>query len=653
MCGFFGLHSFHFSKDQKILASKKSIKLLKTRGPDSDNFILEDNDNLALSHNRLSILDLSQTGSQPMRSLSGNFIIIYNGEIYNHLEIREELAKSEKFSKWRGTSDTETLLQALEIWGIEKTLQRINGMFSFAVWNKITKKLYLARDRFGEKPLYYGWIPQIKSFVFSSDLIFDKLFNNINFDINLHAVNDLFHLNYIDNNYTILKNIKKIEPGNYLEIFFKRDQIPSLIYKKYWDFRDAKSKSENFNNYKSAKNFLDFKLTDVVKKQIYADVDVGTFLSGGIDSSLITAKAQELSTSKVKTFCIGNENQSYDESDYARKVSKFLGTDHEEIILNDKTMIDKVPSIINKLNEPLGDSSFIPSYFVSKLAQKKVKVVLTGDAGDEVFGGYNRYTQIENLKKINSLPKFLKKIIKNNFHNLTDKSINKITRAIKFLPKFKNQFYLNDKIKKVLDRIDPGLNQNDFILSFLLNKTTHNVFNNSKYFNKKIIFENLNNKINLDSQYNSYPQKIINLDLMSYLPNDILFKVDRASMANSLETRAPFLDLDLFNFSQTIPMSYKIKNTDGKIILKDLLKEKIPDYLVNRPKAGFSIPVGQWIKEPLLDWSENLLNKNNLEKSGILNYENVQKIWIDHKNGRDNSNLIWSILIFQQWLTNR
>ena len=653
MCGFFGLQSFHFSKDQKILASKNAIKLLKTRGPDSDNFILEDGDNLTFSHNRLSILDLSQTGNQPMRSLSGNFVIIYNGEIYNHLEIREELEKNEKFSKWKGTSDTETLLQALEIWGIEKTLKRIKGMFSFAVWCRDTKKLYLARDRFGEKPLYYGWISQIKSFVFSSDLIFDKLFNNINFNINPHSVNDLLHLNYIDNNHTILKDIKKIEPGSFLEIFFKKNEIPSLIYKKYWDIREGKSKSKNFNDYENAKNFLDLKLTDAVKSQIYADVEVGTFLSGGIDSSLITAKAQELSTSKVKTFCIGNENQSYDESDYARKVSKSLGTDHEEIILNDKIMIDKVPSIINELNEPLGDSSFIPSYFVSKLAQKKVKVVLTGDAGDEMFGGYNRYTQIENLKKINLLPKFLKKIIKNNFNNLTNNSLNRITKIIRFLPKFKNQFYLNDKIKKVLDRINPDFNQDDFILSFLLNKITHNPFNNSIYFNEKKIFENLNYKINLDGLDNSYPQKIINLDLISYLPNDILFKVDRASMANSLETRAPFLDLDLFNFSQSIPMNYKIKKSEGKIILKDLLKEKIPDYLVDRPKAGFSIPVGGWIKKPLLDWSENLLNKKNLEKSGIFDYENIQKIWIDHKNGRDNTNLIWSILVFQQWLLNR
>ncbi len=650
MCGFFGLHSFEIDKSKKLSLAKEAILNLNSRGPDAHGIKLADNDNLLFCHNRLSILDLSANGNQPMISASGNLILIYNGEIYNHLKLREKLKKENNYYYWKSTSDTETLLQAMEIWGINKTLKEIKGMFSFALWDKEKRKLYLVRDPFGEKPLYYGWISKLNSFVFGSDLIFDKLFTNINFDINPLALNDLFHLNYIDNNYTIFKNIKKIDPGTYIEVNFKKNQTPQIFTKKYWDLDRSHIYSNNYTNYGDAKRDLNSILTKVVQNQILADVEVGTFLSGGIDSSLITAKAQELSTRRIKTFCIGNENQEYDESNYAKKVSKHLGTDHEEIILNDKIMIDKVPYIINKLNEPLGDSSFIPSYFVSELARSKVKVVLTGDAGDELFGGYNRYTQINNLKKIHLIPKFLKKIIKKNFYNINDKNIFKITKIISLLPFFKKQFYLNNKINKILDRIDPDLNYDEFILNFLINKIPYNVFVEPKNFSKEIIFKNFQSKNNLKF---SLPQKIINLDLKSYLPNDILFKVDRASMANSVETRAPFLDLDLFYFSQSIPMNYKIKNSDGKIILRDLLKEKVPKNLVDRPKAGFSIPIGEWIRKPLLDWSENLLSKKNVEKSGLINFQNVKKIWTDHKNGIDNSNLIWSILIFQQWLLNR
>ena len=234
MCGFFGLQSYELDTNEKIVASRNAIKILNSRGPDSNDTVLDDNNNLIFCHNRLSILDLSPTGSQPMKSYSGNLLIIFNGEIYNHTSIREELKNSNNFINWRGTSDTETLIQAVEIWGLEKTLQKINGMFSFAIWNKVSKNLYLARDRFGEKPLYYGWIPENKSFVFSSDLIFDRLFKNIKFDINDEALNDLFHLNYINNNYSVFKKIYKLEPGHYSEVFFKKNHVPKINTIKYW-----------------------------------------------------------------------------------------------------------------------------------------------------------------------------------------------------------------------------------------------------------------------------------------------------------------------------------------------------------------------------------------------------------------------------------
>ena len=653
MCGFFGLQSYELDTSEKITLSRKAIDLLHSRGPDSNDLALDDNNNLIFCHNRLSILDLSPMGNQPMKSASGNLLMIYNGEIYNHTSIREELKNTNNFVSWKGTSDTETLIQAVEIWGLEKTLQKINGMFSYAIWNRKLKSLYLARDRFGEKPLYYGWIPQNKSFVFSSDLIFDKLFKQIKFDINEEALNDLFHLNYINNNYSIFKNIYKLEPGYYSEVFFKKDSIPESKMFKYWRTDKIINQKRNIG-YKEAIVELDEKLTNIVKNQIFADVEVGSFLSGGIDSSLITAKAQEVSSKKIKTFCIGVENKNYDESKYAKEVANYLSTEHEELILSEKSMTEEVPSIIGSLNEPFGDSSFIPTYFVSKLAKKKVKVVLTGDAGDEIFGGYNRYTQLRNLSKIYALPRSFKKIINSSFSNMSEKNINRINLFVKLFPFFKNQFYLNDKIKKLFDRIDPDLNFSDFIFNFMTNKVDLNLLKDSNTFSKKQIFATFNQKFSdkkLDKL--TLEEKIMYIDTTAYLPNDILFKVDRASMANSVETRAPFLDKDLYDFSFSLSIDQKINKSKGKVILRDLLKTKIPNNLIDRPKGGFSIPIGNWINKPLLDWSENLLSKKNVEKSGLLNFENVSKIWLNHKKGIDNSSLIWSILVFQQWLLNR
>ena len=653
MCGFFGLHSFSLDKSEKISLSRKAIDLLNSRGPDSNGSALDDNDNLVFSHNRLAILDLSEMGSQPMSSSSGNLLMVFNGEIYNHQVLRDELINSSKFTNWKGTSDSETLIQAVDIWGIEKTLQKVNGMFSFAIWNRLSKTLYLARDRFGEKPLYYGWIPQNESFVFGSDLIFDKLFKNIKFDLNDNALNDLFHLNFINNNYSIFKNIYKLEPGCYSEVCFKKNQSPKIATHKYWKLENI-NYQKNTIKYEESTDLLDLKLGNIIKKQTFADVEVGTFLSGGIDSSLITAKAQEISSKKIKTFCIGTENKSYDESKYAASVAKHLSTDHEELILNENNIIEDIPSIVSHLNEPFGDSSFIPTYYVSRLAQKKVKVVLTGDAGDEIFGGYNRYTKLNYVSKIQKLPKSFKKLISKSLSNLSEKNINRINDFIRILPSFKNEFYLNEKIKKLLDRIDPNSNFEDFLFSFLINNNKLNLFNNSENFSRDKILKIFNKQFSskkLD-QF-SIEEKMMFIDTNNYLPNDILFKVDRASMANSLETRAPFLDKDLYEFSLGLSIDQKIKQSKGKIILRDLLKRKLPSNLIERPKAGFSIPIGSWLRKPLLEWSENLLSKKNVERSGLLNFENINKIWNDHKKGIDNSSLIWSILVFQQWLLNR
>ena len=655
MCGFFGLHSFQFDKNQKIIASKKSIEILNHRGPDSNGIWISENSDIILSHNRLSILDLSDTGSQPMISSSGNLVIIFNGEIYNHLIIRKNLNDEFNFKNWKGTSDTETLLQAVELWGIEKTLNRLDGMFALAIWDKKKKSLYLVRDRFGEKPLYYGWINEINSFVFSSDLIFDKLFKHINFEINEKALNDLIHLNYINNENSIFKNIKKIKPGTFVSIFFEKNVVPKINSHEYWSIEKIISnKNINHTNSSNSLKDLDDILTDVVSKQIIADVEVGTFLSGGIDSSLITAKAQEVSNKKIKTFSIGNENKNYDESKYAKAVAKHLKTDHEELILNDREILNEIPNILSNLSEPFGDSSFIPTFLVSRMARKKLKVVLTGDGGDEIFGGYNRHTKLKYISNFYKIPKIIKKIISTSLSSLSEKKINNINKILKLHPSLRDEFYLNDKINKIISSFEPGQTYNEYLLSFLINSFNEKILLNSKYQSKNMILNNLENKLNSNKiERLSIEEKMMYLDSINYLPNDILYKVDRASMANSLETRAPFLDRNLYKYSINLNISDKIRNGKGKLILRKLLEKKIPNHLIERPKAGFSIPIKEWLNKPLLDWSENLLSKKNLEKSGLFNFPAIEKIWENQKKGYDKSSLMWSILVFQEWLINR
>ena len=651
MCGIFGLHSYYLEKNDKINALKKAIELQNTRGPDFNDLWISNDENIALSHNRLSIIDLSEKGNQPMFSNSKNLAIIFNGEIYNHLSLRKKIYEENKFNNWKGTSDTETLVQLIEFWGIEKTLKELNGMFAFAIWDKIKEVLYLSRDRFGEKPLYYGWIKENKSFIFGSELIFDKIFKKTKFLINEDALKDLFHLNYINNRYSIFKNIFKVEPGCFLKISFKKNSEPEIQSHKFWDSEDILLRKKKFNGGEDFENSLDKLLTEVVNKQKLADVEVGTFLSGGIDSSLITAKLQEVSSKKVKTFTIGSENEQYDESKYAMQVANYLNTDHEQLVLNDRSIIDRIPKLLSTLNEPIGDSSFIPTYFVSKLAKSKVKVVLTGDGGDEIFGGYNRYTKLNLMSLAYRMPKSLKKFL---HYLLLKLDKNTLSKLIKIIPLIKNEFYIHDKIKKILEKTDTKLTHNKYLLSFLFNSISENIFLKPELNSRDNILDKFNETLaNKSLQELSIEERMMYLDSKNYLSNDILFKVDRASMANSLETRAPFLDRDIYNFAANLPLSKKIKNGKGKNILRDLLKKKIPKHLVDRPKAGFSIPIGDWVKGPLLDWSEDLLSKKNIENSEYLNFQSVDKLWKDHKSGFENSNLIWSILVFQQWIKNR
>ena len=655
MCGFFGFYNSNLNIEKKVNICKKAIEILNSRGPDHNDIWADSEKNLIFSFNRLSILDQSTKGNQPMHSHTQRFTIIFNGEIYNHNELRREIYINYNFNKWNGSSDTETLLACIEFFGVEECLRKLNGMFAIVLWDNKDKTMYLARDRFGEKPLYYGWIKNNKSFVFCSELIFDKLFIDINFKINQSALKEFLYLNYVNNEHSMLEGILKVAPASYLKVKFTNHNEPIINSNIYWDISNESCVEKNlYKDEKSALKELDNLLTNTVKKQLVADVKVGTFLSGGIDSSLITAKAQELSSKKITSFTIGSENNDYDESGYADQVAKYLKVDHHKFIINEKEILDQIPSILSSMNEPLGDSSFIPTFLVSKMASTKIKVALTGDAGDELFGGYNRYTQTNKLKYIHKIPYFLKKLISNFFLNSNPNRIKALNSFMKHIPFVKNEYYLEDKIKKILSKINQYSGYEEFLLSFLLNDTSHKIFNNFQKNDENIVLSNFLDLIrdkNLEGM--TIEEKMMLIDKKNYLANNILVKVDRASMANSLETRIPFLDKDLHSFSIKLPIEYKIRNGKGKYLLRQLLKNKIPDKLIERSKAGFSIPIGTWVKKPLLDWSENLLDKKNVQISGLLNFDHITKIWSDHKKGIDNSNLIWSVLVFQNWIVNR
>jgi asparagine synthase (glutamine-hydrolysing) len=655
MCGFFGFYNSNLNIEEKVNISKKAIKILHNRGPDHNDTWVDSEKNLIFSFNRLSILDLSTKGNQPMHSHTERFTIIFNGEIYNHSELREEINDKHNFNKWNGNSDTETLLACVEFFGVEECLKKINGMFAFVLWDNKEKTIYLARDRFGEKPLYYGWIKENKSFVFSSELIFDKLFKDINFKINQSAIKELFYLNYINGNHSILQEIFKVPPASYLTVKFTDNNKPFVNSTLYWDLsKESSEKKLIFEDDAYVIKKFDDLLTSAVKKQLIADVEVGTFLSGGLDSSLITAKAQEISSKKLTSFTIGSEHKNYDESVYADEVAKCLGVNHQKLIINDKTILDQIPSILSTLNEPLGDSSFIPTFLISKIASSKIKVALTGDAGDELFGGYNRYTKISKLKYIYKIPRFLREFTSKFFLNSNHNRVNFLNNFSRYLPFVKNEYYLDDKIKKMLNKLSQHRSYEEFLLSFSLNNINTEIFLDPRTNEENKImlyFLDLMNSDKLERLTNE--EKMMLIDKKNYLPNDILAKVDRASMANSLETRIPFLDKNLHDFSIKLPMKYKIRNGKGKYLLRQLLKNKIPKHLIERPKAGFAIPIGSWIKKPLLDWSENLFNKKNIEISGLLNFENISKIWLDHKKGIDSSAFIWSVLVFQNWIVNR
>ena len=645
MCGISGFYSKNSSTFNNVILKMNSA--ITHRGPDRGKVWQDKNSGIIFGHQRLAILDLSTAGDQPMISNSGRFVITFNGEIYNHLEIRKELKEINSNIKWRSGTDTETLLEAIELMGIKKTLNKIVGMYAFVIWDKKNRSLTLVRDRMGEKPLYYGWQGEgvNKVFIFGSELKALKPHPEFKREINRNAIALQLRHNYIPDPYSIYKNIHKLLPGHYLQLKendLKKGFLPKIT--NYWSLiKCAIDGTKNQLPLKGLEiqNDLEEYLKLSVKQQMISDVPTGAFLSGGIDSSTIVSLMQSQSNKPIKTFTIGFSKNDFNEARYAKKIAKHLGTDHTELYFSPKTAMEVIPKLPIIHDEPFSDNSQIPSFLLSQLASKQIKVALSGDGGDELFCGYNRYSSTNNWSnKFDLIPRSVRKILANGIKSTSQDKLNSLLNLFPNLNEYASNGY---KIKSINALEAKNLSDLYYVLSSHWQNPTEAVIGSKEpgtfltKFQPKLT--NLNNH-----------QTMMALDQITYLPNDILVKVDRTSMASSMEARVPFLDHRLIEYSWKIPYSLKFRNGKSKWILRKILKNYVPENLTERPKMGFGIPLNDWLRGPLREWAESLLNENKLSQEGYFNPKLIREKWEDYLSSKNKLLYdLWNVLMFQAW----
>lgn len=637
MCGIAGFLSAGALRGDAAQTVRGMAQRISHRGPDDDGTWVDAEAGIALAHRRLAIIDLTEAGHQPMTSASGRYVISYNGEIYNFARLRKELDSAGLAPNWRGHSDTEVLLAAVEAWGVRGALSRFNGMFALALWDRQERRLILARDMVGEKPLYYADVGG--TLVFASELKAITAFPGFRKTVDRSALNLFLRHNYVPSPLSIWEGVSKLQPGHYLEI--ARGGSPVLH--SYWALADAAKRGaeQPISNFDAASRELEALLMDSVGLRMQADVPLGAFLSGGVDSSLIVALMQAQSSIPVKTFTIGYDDPAYDEAPFGAAVAQHLGTEHHELKITARDGLSLIPDLAAMWDEPFSDSSQIPTFLVSKLTRDHVTVSLSGDAGDELFGGYNRYFLATKIwGACAGLPGPLRTGLSKMAASPT---IGKMAGAAFDLHPRLRSLLIADRLPKV----GAILAENDQI--GLYRRLVSHLDNPEYLLREKSRPSAMAFSDALPGR--DFREKMMFIDTLTYLPDDILVKVDRASMAVSLESRVPFLDPRVIDYAWRLPLSAKIGNGQGKLILRDILYRHVPRELIERPKMGFAVPIDSWLRQELRDWAEALLDPRRLRDEGYFEADRVREMWRDHLDGkRRHHYILWDILMFQAWL---
>jgi asparagine synthase (glutamine-hydrolysing) len=647
MCGIAGFISLTNRGAGLNESLRRMTAALTHRGPDDEGQWTDPKVGIALGHRRLSILDLSPEGHQPMRSESERYQLSFNGEVYNFRDLRKELESLNY--RFRGHSDTEVMLAAFEQWGVQPAVERFVGMFAFALWDRAERVLHLVRDRLGEKPLYYGWMGDL--FLFGSELKALVAHPAWAGEIDRDALALLLRFNYVPAPYCIYKGISKQLPGTILSLSLdsnSRNRPPEEA--SYWSAIEVaiRGGAEPFTgSEEEAVEHLDSLLREAVKQQMVADVPLGAFLSGGIDSSTVVALMQAQSASPVKTFTIGFLDEHYNEAVHAKAVARHLGTEHTELYVTPEDAMAVIPKLPQIYDEPFSDASQNPTFLVSELARRHVTVSLSGDAGDELFGGYRRYVESQKIwKKLSMVPGFSRRGLAKVVRKVPVSTLDALFGwASPMLNPYGTLNSVGDKLHRSTELM--GVKTRDMLYQHLVshwNDPASVVLGANN-----VATEISNSRIN--GELPNFIERMMYRDTVSYLPGDILVKVDRASMAVSLESRVPFLDHRVVEFAWRLPLTMKIRGREGKWPVRQVLYRYVPKELVERPKMGFAVPIDSWLRGPLRDWAESLLNESRLKADGFFDPQPIRQKWNEHIQGTHNwQYLLWDVLMFQAWL---
>jgi asparagine synthase (glutamine-hydrolysing) len=643
MCGLAGFVDRSATKEQSLALLRKMTDSIRYRGPDAEGAWFDEQLRVGFGHRRLSIVDLSEAGSQPMISASARYVITYNGEIYNHVAIREELVRAQPGIVFRGHSDTEVMLAAFETWGIERSLQKFNGMFAFALLDRAERRLHLARDRIGEKPLYYAQFG--RTFVFASELKAMKQHSSWSASIDRASLASYLRYGYVTAPRSIYAGVHKLLPGGWLTVELSNSESVPTSLRQYWSADEVVARGARERLAVSdaeAVTQLSELLHDAVGMRMVADVPLGAFLSGGIDSSTVVGIMQKLSPTPVKTFAIGFGEARFNEAESARAVAKHLGTEHTELYVTPREALDVIPQLPHMYDEPFADASQIPTYLVAKLARRHVTVSLSGDGGDELFCGYDRYQIAPNIwRGLERSPVWLRRATAAGIRAMPIGLWNGLGAL---LPARLSAGRMGDRMLKLADRFSLESFASIYDSLLALWQKPEMALAGAGSSGRLVA------PIEFEPMANQYEQMMA-LDLDMYLPDDILVKVDRASMAVSLEARVPLLDHRLIEFAWRLPLHMKRRDGIFKWLLRQVLYTLVPRELVDRPKQGFSVPIEHWLRGELREWATDLLNEQSLKRAGFLDPQTVPILLQEHLSGRRSwTSQLWTALMFQAWL---